>query len=174
MNDGQKQSLAREYQALWRDFGALSDEDARKPWSLVTEPPETLPVPLSGNPQADLVFVGEQTLAGPGADLLGKIVEAMGYALQSVGYTGETDPHRLRKQLANVPARVVVTLGETATQALIDVPFEKAVGQFHTLLDLPRVKVLPTLEPSALLKNPALKKTVWEAMKRVMAMLETR
>lgn len=151
-----------------------------------------------GNPAARLVFVGE----GPGRDedlqgepfvgeagkLLTKIIEAMGFQRSDVYICNvvkcrppqNRDPlpseieacssFMLRQVKAIKPA-VIVALGKFAAQTLLGskTPISKLRGNFHDYHGIP---LMPTFHPAALLRDPALKRDVWEDMKSVMRKLE--
>jgi len=151
-----------------------------------------------GNPDADLMFVGE----GPGADedeqgepfvgragqLLTQIIKAMGYEREQVYIANvvkcrppnnrnpepdeiaQCEPFLMR-QIDAIRPRVIVALGKFAAQALLRTtdPISRLRGRFHPLRD---AEVMPTFHPSYLLRTPSAKREVWEDMKKVMAVLE--
>ncbi len=151
----------------------------------------------SGNPQADLMFVGE----GPGAEedrrglpfvgeagqLLAKIIEAMGTTREAV-YIANVVKCRppnnrtpmldeieacypyLRRQIAAVKPKIIVALGAPATQTLLGVsmPISRMRGSFYRYGE---IQVMPTFHPAYLLRNPGEKRAVWEDMQKVMAAL---
>lgn len=150
-----------------------------------------------GNPNAELMFVGE----APGADedeqgipfvgragqLLTKIIEAMGYKRSEVYIANivkcrppnnrnpEPDevaaclPH-LIKQAEIISPKAIVCLGSVAAQNLlnIDTKITKLRGKFTKWQGIP---VMPTYHPAFLLRNPNMKKPVWEDMQQIMKML---
>ncbi|MGI9037186.1 MAG: uracil-DNA glycosylase family protein [Pyrinomonadaceae bacterium] len=146
-----------------------------------------------GNPNADLVFVGE----APGADedasgrpfvgragqLLNKIIEAIGLKREDVfiGNINRCRPPQnrtptlaeahtcrpfLTREIAVVRPKIIIVLGNTATQNLLDtkVGITKLRGEFQ---DYFGVKVMPTFHPAYLLRDPSKKREVWEDMKKV-------
>ncbi len=146
-----------------------------------------------GNPEADLMFVGEapgrdedeQGLAfvGRAGQLLTKIIEAMGRTREDVYIAnvlkcrppGNRNPERdevescrpfLHEQIRLVSPRVIVTLGSFAAQALLetDLAISRLRGQWQTARG---VRVMPTFHPAFLLRSPDRKKDVWEDMKLV-------
>jgi DNA polymerase len=151
----------------------------------------------TGNPKADLMFVGE----GPGADedaqgepfvgragqLLNKIIEAMGLSRTDV-YIANIVKCRppsnrvplpeeiqsclpyLKMQIALIQPKWIITLGATATTTLTETqsPMSQLRGRFHTLGWNPRIQVLPTYHPAYLLRNPSAKKLVWDDVQLVM------
>lgn len=151
----------------------------------------------TGNPQAELVFVGE----GPGADedrtgepfvgragqLLTKMIEAMGLKREDVYICNvvkcrppeNRDPKPeeidscepfLKEQLKAINPKIIVGLGRYACQTLLktDVPMSKIRGSWQ---EYDGIKFMPTFHPAYLLRNPPAKKEVWEDLKKVMAEL---
>ena len=150
-----------------------------------------------GNPEADLMFVGE----APGADedaqgipfvgragkLLTKIIEAMGLTREQVYIAnilkcrppGNRDPEPdevetcegfLFQQIQAVQPRIIVALGRHAAQLLLQTktPISKIRGEFF---QFQHSLLIPTFHPSYLLRNPSSKRQVWEDMKAVQARL---
>jgi DNA polymerase len=78
----------------------------------------------------------------------------------------------LLREIAVVRPRVIVTLGATATQNLLEtkMPIGKLRGKFH---DFVGSKVMPTFHPAYLLRDPNKKREVWEDMKLVRDYLRT-
>lgn len=77
----------------------------------------------------------------------------------------------LDAQIERMNPRVIVTLGSVATKAMIqnEEPISKVRGAFREYVTASgkSVKLLPTFHPAALLRNPDLKKLVWEDMKNL-------
>ncbi|HZM60752.1 MAG TPA: uracil-DNA glycosylase [Vicinamibacterales bacterium] len=150
-----------------------------------------------GNPNADLMFVGE----GPGADediqgepfvgragqLLTKIIEAIGLTRDSVYIAnvikcrppGNRNPEPdevdtcepfLFRQIDIIKPKVIVALGKFAAQSLLRTtdPITRIRGREYKYRD---AILMPTYHPAYLLRNPASKRDVWEDMKRVRAIL---
>jgi len=151
-----------------------------------------------GNPNADVVFVGE----GPGRDedlkgepfvgragqLLTDIIErGMGVPRASV-YICNTvkcrppenrnpfptelaacEPY-LVQQLAAIRPKVIVALGKFAAQSLCrtETPISRLRGRWQEYEGIP---VMPTYHPAYLLRNPSSKREVWEDIQAVMAAL---
>lgn len=151
----------------------------------------------SGNPAAELMFVGE----GPGADedrqglpfvgaageLLTRIIQAIEMTRDEVYIAnvvkcrppGNRDPQPdevaacrgyLDKQIALVRPRILVALGKVAAQALLgnDAPIGRLRGQWFKVQGIP---TMVTYHPAALLRNPALKRPTWEDMQQVRDLL---
>lgn len=142
----------------------------------------------SGNPQADIVVVGE----APGADedekglpfigragqLLTKILEAINLSRDEVFICnilkcrppGNRNPSPeeiekcepyLKKQLDLIKPKLILALGTFASQTLLQTkqPLGKLRGEFH---DYNGIKTMVTFHPAALLRNPNWKKPTWE------------
>jgi uracil-DNA glycosylase len=77
----------------------------------------------------------------------------------------------LRRQIAIIRPRVIVALGASAASALLGL--KSSIAQLragtHSFEGIP---LLVTYHPSALLRTPALKRPVWEDMKRLRGMLD--
>ncbi len=78
----------------------------------------------------------------------------------------------LEAQIRAIKPKVIVTLGAVPARALLgdDTPITKIRGQWRTYdpgAGLPPIKLLPTFHPAALLRNPDLKRDVWDDMKNL-------
>lgn len=76
----------------------------------------------------------------------------------------------LEAQIRAIKPKVIVTLGAVPAKALLGdlTPITKIRGQWRTYDPgggLAPIKLLPTFHPAALLRNPDLKRDVWEDMK---------
>jgi len=151
----------------------------------------------SGNPHAQLVFVGE----GPGRDediqglpfvgragkLLTQMIEAMGLKREDVYICNvvkcrppenrapepdemETCSPFLFRQLAVIQPKAIVCLGAIAFQALYGAKqsISRLRGQW---LEFRGIPMMGTYHPAYLLRNPNAKGDVWEDLKKVMAHL---
>jgi DNA polymerase len=150
-----------------------------------------------GNPDADLVFVGEapgadedaqgEPFVGKAGQLLTKMIEAMGYTRDDVYICnvlkcrppGNRNPEPdevakcepfLKRQLAAIRPRMIVALGKFAAQCLLrdDTPITRLRGGFRSYEGIP---LMPTLHPAYLLRDPSKKKLAWEDLKAVNAAL---
>jgi uracil-DNA glycosylase family 4 len=150
-------------------------------------------VHTTGNFTADLLFVGEapgadedakgEPFVGRAGQLLNKIIEAIGLKREDVvigninrcrppGNRTPTLPEAhtcrpfLLREIAVVRPKVIVVLGNTACQNLLDtkVGITKIRGEFQ---DYYGVKVMPTFHPAYLLRDPSKKRETWEDMKKV-------
>ena len=136
------------------------------------EPPRCQGV---GNPRARLLLVMRGTgFAGEAGELLGKIVQAMGFATSDVYLLSFAAAAPSREELLShvreVAPRVAVALGEEAAQLLLESrePVQKLRGRFH---ELEGVQLMPTLHPEMLVADQALKREVWNEMQQVMRLL---
>lgn len=153
-----------------------------------------------GNPNADLMFVGE----APGADediqgipfvgkagqLLTKIIEAINLTRDEVYIAnvikcrppGNRNPEPdeveqcepfLFRQIDAIRPKVIVALGKFAAQSLLRTaePISKLRGREFPFRD---AILMPTFHPAYLLRNPSSKRDVWEDMKRVRELLAVR
>jgi DNA polymerase len=76
----------------------------------------------------------------------------------------------LDTQIRTIKPRFLVTLGAVPTRVLLDdaTPISKIRGQWREYdpgAGAPKVRLLPTFHPAALLRNPDLKRDVWADMK---------
>ncbi len=152
-----------------------------------------------GNFAADLMFVGEapgadedaqgEPFVGRAGQLLTDIIKAMGFERSDV-FIGNINRCRppgnrapepdesvvckpfLFREIAVVRPKVIVVLGATAAQNLLEtkVPIGKLRGHFHDYLG---TKVMPTFHPAYLLRDPHKKREVWDDMKMVRDYLNT-
>jgi len=151
----------------------------------------------AGNPNAELMFVGE----APGADedeqgvpfigragqLLTKIIEAIDLRREDVYIAnvikcrppGNRNPEAdevatcepfLIQQIDIVRPRVIVALGTFAAHALLhtDAPISRIRGVVH---EYRGASLIPTFHPAYLLRSPDRKRDVWDDMKKVRALL---
>jgi DNA polymerase len=144
----------------------------------------------SGNPNADLMFVGE----APGADedaqglpfvgragqLLTKIIEAIDMSREEVficnilkcrppgNRNPETDEigaceQFLFRQIASVKPKVICALGAFSAKTLLRT--NEAISRLRgNLTDYLGAKLIATFHPAYLLRNPNEKRKVWEDM----------
>jgi DNA polymerase len=150
-----------------------------------------------GNPKARLVFVGEGPGAdedaqglpfvGRAGKLLTQMIEAMGLQRKDVyicnvvkcrppenrqpekDEVAECYPFLLR-QIDSIAPKVIVCLGATAAQALLET--NRGISQFRgQWLEFRGSKLLATYHPAYLLRNPSAKSEVWKDLQKVMAEL---
>lgn len=152
-------------------------------------------VPGEGNPQPELLFVGE----GPGADedatgrpfvgaagqLLTKMIIAMGFKREDVFIAniikcrppGNRTPEPaevnaclgyLRRQIALLKPKVICALGNTPLRALTGDDSLGITRMRGKKLQFDGITLIPTFHPSYLLRNEEAKKPCWEDLKLVL------
>jgi DNA polymerase len=150
-----------------------------------------------GNPQAELVFVGEgpgeqedlqgRPFVGKAGQLLDRMIQAMGLQREQVYICnvvkcrppGNRNPEPdeieacgqfLARQLDVIHPKVVVALGKFAAQTLLqtEAPISKLRGHFHSYRG---AKLMPTFHPAYLLRNPDSKREAWADLQQVAAEL---
>ncbi|HVB80931.1 MAG TPA: uracil-DNA glycosylase [Candidatus Binataceae bacterium] len=151
-----------------------------------------------GNPQADLMFVGEapgadedargEPFVGRAGQLLTDIIErGMGLKRADVYICNvikcrppdnrNPEPDEvatcepfLMRQIDLVRPRAIVALGTFAVQALLKVktPISRLRGNWH---EVRGVKLMPTFHPAYLLRSPGEKRWVWQDIQEVMKLL---
>ena len=150
-----------------------------------------------GNPEADLMFVGE----APGADediqgipfvgragqLLTKMIEAINLTRDQVYIAnvikcrppGNRNPEPdeieqcepfLFQQIAAIRPKVIVALGSFAAKTLLrsNDPISRLRGRIY---DFQGARLIPTFHPSFLLRSPERKRDAWEDLKKARALL---
>jgi uracil-DNA glycosylase len=146
------------------------------------------PVPGDGNPDADLMIVGEapganedaqgKPFVGQAGQLLTKIIEAIDLKREDV-FIANVLKHRppgnrnpmpdevvacspyLVRQIELVRPKVILALGTFAAQTLLETKLTigRLRGQVHRFYGVP---LIVTYHPAALLRNPAWKRPTWE------------
>jgi uracil-DNA glycosylase family 4 len=144
-----------------------------------------------GNPNADLMFVGEapgadedvkgEPFVGRAGQLLTKIIEAIDLKREDVYIANlikcrppqnrnpepdeiaQCEPFLFR-QIDAIKPKVIVALGKFSTQTLLrtEEPISKLRGR---IFDYRGAKLIPTFHPAYLLRNPSSKREVWDDMK---------
>ena len=147
----------------------------------------------SGNPNAELMFVGEAPEAeedrqglpfvGRAGQLLTKIIESIGLKRSEVYICNilkcrppnnrvpfpteilACEPY-LKRQIEIIKPRIICALGKFAAQTLLksQTPISALRGKFY---DYEGIKLIPTFHPAYLLRNPGDKRLVWEDMKKI-------
>jgi uracil-DNA glycosylase family 4 len=148
----------------------------------------------TGNPYAELMVIGEGPgeeedrqglpFVGKSGQLLDKILAAAGFSREDNVYIanivkcrppGNREPAPderaaclpfLQLQIELIRPTIIILLGSTALKGLID-PNGKITQVRGKWIQWDEYLVMPTYHPSALLRNPELKKEVWEDMKEV-------
>ena len=151
-----------------------------------------------GNPNADLMFIGE----APGADedvqgipfvgragqLLTKMIEAMGFARDEVYIANvikcrppenrNPEPDEIErcepflfKQIESIRPKVIVALGAFAAKTLLKTqdPISRLRGRVYGYHG---AQLIPTFHPSFLLRSPNQKKYAWDDLKKALALLD--
>ncbi len=150
-----------------------------------------------GNPNADLMFVGEAPghdedvqgipFVGRAGQLLTKIIEAINLTRDDVYIANvikcrppenrnpepdevDTCEPFLFRQVQVIRPRIIVALGTFAARALLrsKEPISRMRGQIFKYGD---ALLIPTFHPAYVLRNPASKRDVWEDMKKVRDLL---
>jgi len=153
-----------------------------------------------GNPEADLMFVGEAPggdediqgipFVGRAGQLLTKIIEAIGLKRDDVYIANvikcrppqnrnpeqdevDTCEQFLFQQVDVIKPKVIVALGTFAARALLRTldPISRLRGRVY---EYRGARLIPTFHPAYLLRNPASKREVWEDMKAVKKLLELK
>jgi DNA polymerase len=157
------------------------------------------PVPGEGNPNADLMCVGEapganedetgRPFIGAAGQLLTKILEAIKLSRDQV-YICNVLKHRppgnrnplpeevsacspyLLRQIELVKPKVILALGTFAAQTLLNTPLSlgKLRGQIHRYHGVP---LIVTYHPAALLRNPNWKRPTWEDVQLARRILDS-
>ncbi len=151
-----------------------------------------------GNPDADLVFVGEapgfdedrqgEPFVGKAGQLLTKIIEAIDLKREDVYICNvikcrppenrnplpeeieQCEPFLVR-QIEAIKPKVICALGKFAAQTLLksEAPISTLRGSFQ---DYHGVPLMPTYHPAFLLRNPKMKRPVWEDIQMVKNLLK--
>lgn len=74
----------------------------------------------------------------------------------------------LHEQIKIIEPAIIILLGATALQGLID-PQARITKSRGEWLQWQDIWIMPTYHPAAILRNPQLKKPVWEDFKKVVA-----
>jgi DNA polymerase len=146
-----------------------------------------------GNPQTDLIFVGQgpgsnedrlgRPFVGKAGHLLDKMLKAIDLTRDEIYITnivkcrppGNRNPQEseiekclpyLRWQVKIIKPKIIVSLGSISAKVLIneDIKITKDRGRIFTK---GKIKFIPTLHPAYLLRNPNAKKDSWEDFKLI-------
>jgi uracil-DNA glycosylase len=150
-----------------------------------------------GNPEADLMFVGEAPghdedvqgipFVGRAGQLLTKIIEAIGLKRDDVYIANvikcrppenrNPEPDEvatcqpfLFRQIESIAPKVIVALGSFAAKTLLstEAPISRLRGRVY---DLKGARLVCTFHPAYLLRSPDRKRDTWEDMKKVRELL---
>lgn len=153
----------------------------------------------AGNLKASIMFIGDnpgvsedetgEIFAGQAGNILTKIIENVLLLKREDVYIAniikcKTPENRvpsleevasckpyLMQQIQTIDPKIIVTLGSTSFHHLTgeyDTPLEKIRGE---VMHFGKAKLIPTLHPSFLLRNPSAKKEVFADMLKVRSML---
>ena len=146
-----------------------------------------------GNPDADLVIVGEapgrdediqaEPFVGRSGQLLNRMLEAIGLSREDIYICNvikcrppenrnptpnevETCEPFLIRQLKSLRPKVILAMGKFAAQTLLQTEerISRIRGNFHEYHGIP---VMPTFHPAYLLRNQSQKRVVWEDLQKV-------
>jgi len=151
----------------------------------------------NGNPDAELVFVGEapgkeedlkgEAFVGSAGQLLTRIIGAMGLSREQVYICnvikcrppGNRDPLPseiercepfLKRQLDILDPRIICALGSFAARTLLRT--EERISRLRgRVLEYNGIPLVPTYHPSYLLRNPHAKRDVWIDIQKIMGIL---
>ena len=153
-----------------------------------------------GNEKSSLMVIGE----GPGYDedaqgrpFVGKAGQLLTRILQSINLTREEvyitnivkcrppqnrnpEPDEIQscnpflmKQIDVIQPKIICALGTFSTRTLLKTD-TKITALRGNLFDLAGITVIPTYHPAFLLRNPERKREVWEDMKKIAELMQTR
>ena len=154
----------------------------------------------TGNPDADLVFVGEapgrdedikgEPFVGKAGQLLTRIIQAIDLSREAVYICNvikcrppenrnplpeeiESCEPFLIKQVEAIKPKVICALGKFAAQTLLktEAPISALRGRFQDYHGIP---LMPTYHPAYLLRNPNMKRQVWEDIQKIQKKLVSR
>lgn len=198
---------------------ALPEGDKRTKWKWLEQEVTNCPISNSeinpdgqiifgrGDLDAELFFCGESpndedekagsAFGGPAGELLGKIIEAMGFPVPSVYISnilhwkpkhdlafGHRPPSQaelqfampyLKAQLEIVQPKVIISLGKIATDGFLGFDSKRRLGDVRgNWNEYEGIPLMVTYHPSYLLHNPSKsgKRKVWEDMLKVMEKVE--
>ncbi len=153
----------------------------------------------TGNPHAELMFIGEGPgyeedqqglpFVGRAGQLLTKIIEAIDLAREDVyianmvkcrppeNRTPRQDEificssNYLKYQIEWIRPKIICGLGNAAVQSLLNTTkgISALRGRFH---DYNGIKFMPTFHPAYLLRSPGEKGKCWQDMKKIRTMLD--
>ena len=154
----------------------------------------------NGNPQADLMFIGEgpgveedrqgRPFVGPAGQLLTKIIEAIDLTRDDVYIANivkcrpprNRDPEAeeveacrpfLERQIDAIRPKVICALGRVSALNLLDTS-EGITRIRGRTFSFRGAKLVPTFHPAYLLRDPSKKRECWEDMKLIRSLLDER
>ena len=152
----------------------------------------------AGNPDADLMFIGEapgrdedlqgEPFVGAAGQLLTKMIKAMGLTREEVYIANiikcrpprNRDPEPdevatcepfLVRQIDAIAPRMIIAMGRFAAKTLLQTErgITRVRGNWGTYRGIP---VMPTFHPAYLLRNAGQKRAVWNDLQAVMAEMD--
>lgn len=152
-----------------------------------------------GNPEADLMFVGEgpgreedlqaRPFVGEAGKVLSSLIGKMGFRRQDVYIANvvkcrppmNRDPEEeeiatclpfLRRQIEIIRPRVIMCLGRISSHIIIGMktPISRLRGRFYSYQGIP---VMPTFHPAYLMRNPKDKWLTWDDAQQVLERLKS-
>ncbi len=153
-----------------------------------------------GNEKASLMLIGEgpgydedvqgRPFVGKAGQLLTKILQSINLPREEVYITNiikcrppqnrNPGPDEIQscnpflvKQITVVQPKIICALGSFSAQTLLKTD-TKITALRGKLYDLEGIRVVPTYHPAFLLRNPERKREVWEDMKRIAELMQTR
>jgi DNA polymerase len=183
------------------ELADITDLEALRNWCkqqefLKTDLADTQLVFGIGNPQADLMLIGEapgeqedlrgEPFVGKAGQLLTKILEAIHFSREDV-YIANILKHRppnnrdplpeerlrslpvLIRQIELINPKIILCLGRISAQTLLNTQatMKELRGRFHPWHD--HYELAVTYHPAALLRNPNWKRDTWEDVQMVRA-----
>jgi len=153
-----------------------------------------------GNEKASLMLIGEapgydedvqgRPFVGKAGQLLTKILQSINLPREEVYITNivkcrppqnrNPEPDEIRscnpflvKQITAIQPKIICALGSFSAQTLLKTD-TKITALRGRLYDLEGIKVVPTYHPAFLLRDPERKREVWEDMKKIAELMQTR
>jgi len=157
----------------------------------------------AGNPQADLMFVGEAPgydedregvpFVGKAGQLLTRMIKAMGFTREEVYIANVLKCHPpknrtpvpkeisacrtfLEEQIRIISPRIIVALGAPASKTLLDSNqgISALRGRAFPYKGMVGIQIIPTFHPAYLLRNESEKGKVWKDLQLAMAILQEK
>lgn len=160
-------------------------------------------VPGEGNPDANLMFIGEapgasenntgQPFVGRAGKLLTKMINAMNLDRNDVFITNilkcrppnNRDPKQIEiemcwpylfDQIKLIKPKIICTLGGPASKTILQTKesISRLRGKFYRFPPLQEILVMPTFHPAYLVRTPREKPKAWEDLQKIMRKLHER
>ena len=152
-----------------------------------------------GNPNAELIFIGEapgreediqgRPFVGDAGMLLTRLIEKMGLMKKNVYIANivkcrppmnrdpeideiETCKGFLERQIEIIEPKVIMSLGRIAAQTLIGNTKAKITSIRGKIFDYKGIPLMPTFHPAYLIRNPKDKWLTWDDAQRVVEILK--